>query len=119
MQLGLVNGWRNARLETYALWMRWLEDHEAATKVGAAILMALVIGALAQVQIHTPLTPVPYTLQVLGVAFTGGILGRRWGALSASIYVFMGITGVPVYAGQLQTFHSFEWFSGWRVVTGA
>lgn len=98
MELGFVNGYRNARYQTYLRWQRWVEANPNVVMAMSAIAMALVTGALAQVKLYTPLTPVPYTLQVLGISLTGGLLGRKWGTVSASLYVLLGLAGLPIYA---------------------
>jgi len=41
---------------------------------------------------------VPITLQTLGVALAGGILGPRRGALATALYLVVGLAGVPVFA---------------------
>jgi biotin transporter BioY len=69
--------------------------------------------------VYTPLSPVPYSLQVFGIALTGGLLGRKWATVSASTYVFAGIVGIPVFAGAWGEFETFRWFSGVDVFTGA
>jgi biotin transport system substrate-specific component len=59
--------------------------------------MAAVTAVAAQITI--PLSPVPFTLQVLAVILSGLLLGVRHGALAQAIYVLVGATGVPVFAG--------------------
>ncbi len=49
--------------------------------------------------IPLPFTPVPITLQIMGVALSGAILGARLGFYSLTLYTFLGITGLPVFAG--------------------
>lgn len=61
-----------------------------------AALFAALTGIAAQFQI--PIEMVPVSLQTLFVLCTGGILGRK-GAISMIIYLFMGIVGMPVFAG--------------------
>ncbi|RAQ96589.1 biotin transporter BioY [Thermogemmatispora tikiterensis] len=45
------------------------------------------------------ITPVPITLQTLGVLLTGAVLGSRRGALALLAYLAEGATGLPVFAG--------------------
>jgi len=59
--------------------------------------MAAVTAVAAQIAI--PLTPVPFTLQVLAVILSGLLLGVRQGALAQAVYVLVGAVGVPVFAG--------------------
>jgi biotin transport system substrate-specific component len=42
--------------------------------------------------------PVPFTLQTLAVLLVGGGLGLRRGALSAGLFVGLGVVGLPVFA---------------------
>lgn len=58
-----------------------------------AILTA--VGAL----ISIPIPPVPVTLQYLMAMLTGAILGAKRGAISQILYVFMGLVGLPIFAG--------------------
>lgn len=109
------NQYKDARLQANLRLSRLLEGHETAWRLGAAFTFALLMGGLAQVKLFTPLTPVPFTLQVLGASLMGGLLGARWGAVSASLYVLMGVIGLPVFAGQMEDFERFQWFSGLAV----
>lgn len=59
--------------------------------------MAAVTAVAAQITI--PLSPVPFTLQVLAVILSGLLLGVRIGALAQVIYVLVGAVGVPVFSG--------------------
>ena len=63
----------------------WISVFAVATAVGA--------------QIELPHTPVPYTLQSLVVLLSGGILGKRNGALSQLAYLVLGVAGAPVFSG--------------------
>jgi len=67
---------------------------DAALVVGGAGLT----GLAAQVSVHTPLTPVPFTLQTLAVLLTGAVLGSARGALSMAVYLVAGVAGVPWFA---------------------
>jgi biotin transport system substrate-specific component len=74
--------------------------------VGAAIFAGLtVVGA----NIYIPLIPVPVTLQTLFVLLAGATIGSRYGALSQLLYVGLGVSGLPVFAGHL---------AGWSVIAG-
>lgn len=59
---------------------------------------ALLIELTALVAIPLPGNPVPLTLQTLGVLVAGGALGLRRGAISAAVYVVLGVVGLPVFA---------------------
>lgn len=62
---------------------------------------SLLIAALAQIQIPLPFSPVPITLQTLGVFLVAGALGGKRGALSVALYVAEGAAGLPFFAGGL------------------
>ena len=68
---------------------------DAALVVGGAGLT----GLAAQVSVHTPLTPVPFTLQTLAVLLTGAAIGSVRGVLSMLLYLVAGVAGVPWFAG--------------------
>ncbi|WP_457632448.1 biotin transporter BioY [Oceanithermus desulfurans] len=67
-------------------------------------LLAVLAGAgfvalLAQVALPLPFTPVPVTLQTLGVLLVGAALGSRLGAQALGLYLAAGAAGLPVFAG--------------------
>jgi biotin transport system substrate-specific component len=57
------------------------------------------VGALAQVSVHLPGTPVPITGQTLGVLVAGAALGWRRAAAGMALYAVAGVAGVPWFAG--------------------
>lgn len=60
----------------------------------AALFAALTaVGAL--IRIPTPISS--FTLQVLFVAMSGVLLGRKWGFLSQAAYILLGLVGLPVF----------------------
>lgn len=54
-----------------------------------------IVGAFLSI----PMLPVPMSLQSLFVLLSGMVLGSRVGALSQFIYILIGLTGLPVFAG--------------------
>lgn len=59
-----------------------------------ALFAALIaVGAFLRV----PLPLVPFTMQLPFVCLAGLLLGSRRGALSAFLYVFIGLAGLPVF----------------------
>jgi len=56
------------------------------------------VALCAQIAIRTPWTTVPITGQTFAVLVTGGALGAWRGAGSLSIYMLMGMIGIPVFA---------------------
>ncbi|WP_026679288.1 biotin transporter BioY [Fictibacillus gelatini] len=49
--------------------------------------------------IPLPFTPVPITLQTIGVMLSGAVLGARLGALSQVLFLLIVAVGAPVLAG--------------------
>ena len=49
--------------------------------------------------IPLPFMPVPIVLQNIGIFLAGIILGRKLGALSAIVFLFLVATGLPVLSG--------------------
>jgi biotin transport system substrate-specific component len=68
---------------------------DALLVLGAAGL----VGALAQVSIPLPFTPVPVTGQTLGVLLAGTALGWKRGTLALALYALAGLAGLPWFAG--------------------
>ncbi|MFF2448249.1 biotin transporter BioY [Neobacillus sp. NPDC058068] len=63
-------------------------------------VFAAVMGTLGLVPpIMLSFTPVPITLQTLGVLLTGGILGARLGAMSQTIFLLIVAAGMPLLSG--------------------
>jgi len=89
---------------------------DAALIVGGAGLT----GLAAQVSIHTPLTPVPFTLQTFAVLLTGAVLGPVRGALSMLLYLVAGVVGVPWFASHAHGWGgaSFGYIIGFVVAAG-
>ena len=59
----------------------------------------LFLGALAQISIPIPGSPVPVTGQTLGVLLIGTTYGSGLGLTTFAVYLLAGIAGAPVFAG--------------------
>jgi biotin transport system substrate-specific component len=70
---------------------------------------AAFVGLAAQVSFHLGFTPVPITGQTFAVLLVGAAYGSMLGAASLSLYVLLGLAGVPWYSEQK---HGWEVFSG-------
>jgi biotin transport system substrate-specific component len=82
-----------------AAWPRmgvWGRDalRELALVVGFAGFVAL----CAQMAVRLPWTTVPITGQTFAVLVTGGALGARRGAGALTLYMLLGMAGLPVFA---------------------
>lgn len=79
-----------------------LADLAGTALVGDALLVlaaAGFVGALAQLSVHIPGTPVPVTGQTLGVLLAGSALGARRSLAALLLYVALGFAGLPWFAG--------------------
>jgi len=70
-----------------------------ARDIGLVIAAAGITGALAQITVHIPGTPVPMTGQTLGVLVSGCALGARRATAAMLAYALFGFIGVPWFAG--------------------
>lgn len=61
-------------------------------------LFTAVIVVLSQISIPMPYG-VPITLQTFIIPLTGVLLGKRNGTLATTMYILLGIIGLPVFAG--------------------
>jgi len=64
-----------------------------------AALFASLTAVGAYVKVPLPVSPVPVTMQVFFVLLAGSMLGSRWGTISMVVYLLLGITGFPIFAG--------------------
>ena len=68
------------------------------TRSAAALLGVLLMSVSAHLALPVPGTPVPMTLQPLGVLLVGGALGASLGASSLALYLVLGVAGLPVFS---------------------
>lgn len=69
-----------------------------AIRAAAVVMLTVLTAAAAQVSVHIPFTPVPFTLQPMVVLLGGAALGSRLGMSSQILYLLAGIAGLPVFA---------------------
>jgi len=63
-------------------------------------IFAAIMGALGLLPpIFLSFTPVPITLQTIGVLLAGGILGARLGAMSQVVFLLLVAAGLPLLSG--------------------
>jgi biotin transport system substrate-specific component len=90
-----VNKYKNARFAFF----KWRYQLEIYNKAILAISFACLTALLAQVRFYLPGSPIPLTGQTFAVLISAIILGKWWGGISQSIYLGVGIAGVPWFAG--------------------
>ncbi len=78
---------------------KWRGESSLVSKAVLTLGGACLLGALAQLKIFLPWTPVPITGQTFGAVLLGVLLGRWWGGISTLVYIALGIAGVPWYSG--------------------
>lgn len=72
---------------------------EASRQVALVVGASLVVALCARITIPLmPLTPVPLTVQNLGVLLVGLLLGSRRGFASLALYLVEGAVGLPVFS---------------------
>ncbi len=76
-----------------------LVGDDVVGNVARAALFAALTGAFAYVSFPNPISPVPVSLQVLGVFLAGVFLGPVWGGASMVFYLAAGAAGAPIFAG--------------------
>ncbi len=62
-------------------------------------IFAAITAICSLITIPLGFTPVPINLGTLAVFLTGGLLGKKYGAVSITVYVLLGATGIPVFSG--------------------
>ncbi|AJY76644.1 biotin transporter BioY [Paenibacillus beijingensis] len=71
-------------------------------------LFAALFILLSAIKLNVGITPVPFTLQTLGVVLAGVFLGGRDGFLSIALVLALTATGLPLLHGQ----------GGWSLIVG-
>ncbi|HSO30225.1 MAG TPA: biotin transporter BioY [Candidatus Sulfomarinibacteraceae bacterium] len=66
-----------------------------------ALILAgtILIAVSAQLRVYLPNDPIPVTGQTFAVLLAGGALGFRRGIASTTLYLLLGLVGLPVFAG--------------------
>jgi len=71
---------------------------EAATQIAIIVSASLFVALCARIYIPLPGTPVPLTVQNLGVLLVGLALGSRRGFAALALYLAEGAAGLPVFS---------------------
>jgi len=72
---------------------------DLTAKFAFSLIFAALMAISANSFVYLPFTPVPITTQVMTVLLSGLFLGSRWALASQTIYILMGIMGLPVFSG--------------------
>lgn len=100
----IANIWENFWLKYF----KWWNELIIVKKILTCLTVAALTGISAQIRIQLTFTPVHITAQVFTVLLSGSLLGP-YGGLSQLLYVFLGVFGIPWFAG---------FKSGFPTVTG-
>lgn len=76
-----------------------LVEDQYVQRLSMAAVIAALMAAFSYVVVPYPLSPTDITLQTMGVAIAGLVLGPVWGGFSMSLYVLVGALGAPVFKG--------------------
>ncbi len=64
----------------------------------SVVLLTAVMSVSSHIKFYLPISPVPVTLQTLCLFLSSAILGR-WTWTMVTVWFFMGVSGLPVFAG--------------------
>lgn len=67
-------------------------------KLTVTALMSALTVILSQITIPLP-SGIPMTLQIFAVSLCGYILSCKYGIVALSVYVLLGVVGLPVFSG--------------------
>lgn len=101
----------------------WVRD--VALVAGGVLLLilgariAFDLPAVSLGRLYVPDNPyVPVTMQTFGVLFTSAALGARRGIAATTVYLLLGVIGLPVFAFERSGLETFVAIDGGRIVLG-
>ncbi len=71
----------------------------STNKIAIAGLMTSITCILGPLSIAVPFSPVPISLGLFGILLTTCLLGAKLGTISCTLYLLLGIVGLPVFSG--------------------
>lgn len=74
-----------------------LRRYSTAVNIAKCALFVVVMIVAAFIRI--PIPYIPLTFQTVAAVLAGLLLGPKWGGAAVAVYVFMGLLGLPVFAG--------------------
>jgi biotin transporter BioY len=87
-----IGRWVTGGMESATLAEVFVPRTDKVAKVSLVVAGVIAIALLAQIRLG------PIWLQPFAILLTAAVLGSRGGGLAASIYVLLGILGMPVFA---------------------
>ena len=73
--------------------------HTRARHLALILIGTALIALCARISVYVGSNPVPFTGQTFGVLLSAGALGFRRGLAATSLYVLLGVIGLPIFAG--------------------
>lgn len=89
---------QQAWAERAAAFLVWRRSGHVAGRLGLAVAAACFVGLLSQLKLYLPFTPVVFSGQTFGVLLVGGLCGMEIGVIGMSLYLVLGIAGMPWFA---------------------
>ncbi len=62
-------------------------------------LFVVLISLGAYMKVNIPGSPIPVVLQNMFIMLTALVVGRKWGVITVTTYLLIGLIGLPVFAG--------------------
>ncbi len=76
-----------------------MTDMNQTRRITYVALVAAALCILSPLTIPLPFSPVPLSLTILVIYLGVYVLGMKWGTAACLIYILIGLTGIPVFAG--------------------
>jgi len=86
-------------METISILRKEIVVNKSVCRFLSVFTFILLIGIGAFVRLPLPFTPVPVTLQTFFVLLSSSLLGFNLGIITQIIYIALGQTGLPIFAG--------------------
>ncbi len=74
-------------------------SYSSKNKIKTYILISLFTAIIAVCSFISVPSAIPFTLQTLGIFTSLAVLGGKRGTLCITLYVFIGLVGIPVFSG--------------------
>ncbi len=74
-------------------------SHSSKNRIKSIVLVSLFTAMIAVCSFVSVPSAVPFTLQTLGIFTALTVLGGKRGTICIALYIFIGLTGVPVFSG--------------------
>ncbi len=76
-----------------------VSSHPSKNRIQTYVLISLFTAIIAVCSFITIPATVPFTLQTLGIFTSLTVLGGKRGTICTTLYILLGVSGVPVFSG--------------------